>query len=155
MLPRSVPDRIAIPSIGVDATLRKVGLQSNGEMEEPSFAAPMDAAWYEKGPTPGEAGAAAIVGHLDTPTTKEAVFYRLAELKKGAEIDVERQDHKTAAFTVDDVETFKKDSFPTQQVYGDTGNKAELRVITCGGNLTADRHWDSNVVVFAHLTAKP
>ncbi|MEU8837861.1 hypothetical protein AB0D97_01850 [Streptomyces roseus] len=31
---------------------------------------------------------------------------------------------------------------------------ARLRLITCGGNLTADRHWDSNVVVYAHLTGR-
>ncbi|MFE3765446.1 class F sortase [Streptomyces sp. NPDC059104] len=150
-LAASVPERIVIPSIGVDAHLDAVGLQPDGQMEEPSFATPMNAAWYHKGPTPGEAGAAAIVGHLDTPTTPEAVFYKLGDLKKGDEIDVARQDQKTAVFDVDSVETFLKDRFPTQKVYGDTGGKAELRVITCGGSLTNDRHWDSNVVVFAHL----
>ncbi|MFE5539454.1 class F sortase, partial [Streptomyces sp. NPDC056519] len=132
----SVPDRIVIPSIGVDARLDTVGLQADGQMEAPAFDKPMDASWYRQGPTPGEAGAAAIVGHLDTPTTPEAVFYKVPGLKKGAEIDVQRQDDSTAVFTVDDVETFQKRSFPTQKVYGDTGGKPELRVITCGGALT-------------------
>ncbi|MET8755186.1 class F sortase [Streptomyces sp. NPDC004667] len=150
----SVPDRIVIPSIGVNAHLASVGLQPDGQMEEPSFDAPADAAWYRRGPTPGEAGPATIVGHLDTPTTPEAVFYKLPDLKKGDEIDVKRQDQSTAVFDVDSVETFLKDQFPTQKVYGDTGGKAELRVITCGGSLTNDRHWDSNVVVFAHLVGK-
>lgn len=153
-MPASVPDRIEIPSIGVDAALRSVGLQPNGEMEPPSFNTPMEAAWYRHGPTPGAAGAAAIVGHLDTPTTPEAVFYRLDELKQGAVVDVEREDHTTAVFTVDAVRTFPKSAFPDEEVYGDTGGKAELRVITCGGDLTPERHWDSNVVVFAHLTGR-
>ncbi|MEV6681583.1 class F sortase [Streptomyces erythrochromogenes] len=153
-LPASAPERVVIRSIGVDAPLDTVGLQTNGEMEAPSFDKPMDAAWYRLGPTPGEEGAAAIVGHLDTSTTPRAVFFRLPQLKKGAEIDVERADHVTAVFAVDKVETFQKDSFPTEQVYGDTDGKAELRVITCGGALTAQRHWDSNVVVFAHLTGR-
>lgn len=152
VLPASVPERIVIPSIGVDAALNTVGLQADGEMEPPSFSKPMEAAWYRQGPTPGAAGAAAIVGHLDTSTTPKAVFFKVPELKKGAEIDVERQDNTTAVFTVDEVETFQKDAFPSQKVYGDTQGKAELRVITCGGSLTPDRHWDSNVVVFAHLT---
>ncbi|MFJ7209232.1 class F sortase [Streptomyces sp. NPDC098789] len=151
----SVPDRIVIPSIGVDAHLNTVGLQPDGQMEEPSFDAPMEAAWYRQGPTPGEAGVSAIVGHLDTPKTSEAVFYKVDTLKKGAEIDVERQDHSTAVFDVDSVDTFLKSEFPTQKVYGGTGGKAELRLITCGGNLTDQRHWDSNVVVFAHLVSKP
>ncbi|RSS64089.1 class F sortase [Streptomyces sp. WAC06614] len=154
VLPASVPDRIVIPSIGVNAKLNTVGLQSDGQMEAPDFAKPMDAAWYRMGPTPGEAGPAAIVGHLDTPEVPKAVFYKVPDLKKGAEIDVKREDHTTAVFTVDEVETFQKNTFPTQKVYGDTGGKAELRVITCGGSLTPDRHWDSNVVVFAHLTGK-
>ncbi|MCB5167619.1 class F sortase [Streptomyces bambusae] len=150
----SVPDRIDIPSIHVDAALDAVGLDAGGQMQEPSFDRPMEAAWYRQGPTPGEKGAAAIVGHLDTPTTKEAVFHRLKELAKGAQIEVHRTDGSTAVFAVDAVDTFKKDAFPTAKVYGDTHGRAELRLITCGGSLTADRHWDSNVVVFAHLTGK-
>ncbi|EFL16668.1 class F sortase [Streptomyces sp. C] len=154
VLPASVPDRIEIPGIKVDAPLDSVGLDAQGVMQEPDFAKPEDAAWYRQGPTPGEAGAAAIVGHMDTPQAPRAVFYNLKTLKKGQEIEVHRTDGTTAVFSVDSVDTFKKDAFPTGKVYGDTHGKAELRLITCGGNLTADRHWDSNVVVFAHLTGK-
>ncbi|MFD7258567.1 class F sortase [Streptomyces sp. NPDC059874] len=150
----SVPDHIEIPDIGVDAPLDTVGLDAQGVMREPDFAKPKDAAWYENGPTPGEPGAAAIVGHMDTPQVAKAVFFDLKKLKKGEEIDVHRADGTTAVFSVDEVDTFKKDAFPTDKVYGDTRGKAELRVITCGGHLTADRHWDANVVVFAHLTGE-
>ncbi|MFJ8012663.1 class F sortase [Streptomyces sp. NPDC096339] len=153
-LPPSVPDRIDIPAIGVDAPLDSVGLDAQGVMREPDFAKPKDAAWYEDGPTPGEPGAAAIVGHMDTPQVPKAVFFDLKELKKGDEIDVHRADGTTAVFAVDEVDTFRKAAFPTDKVYGDTHGKAGLRVITCGGELTKDRHWDSNVVVFAHLTGK-
>ncbi|MFJ3880451.1 class F sortase [Streptomyces sp. NPDC090077] len=153
-LPASVPDRIKIPGIKVDAPLDTVGLDAQGVMQEPDFAKPDDAAWYKDGPTPGEAGAAAIVGHMDTPQAPEAVFYNLKTLKQGQEIEVHRTDGTTAVFAVDAVDTFKKDAFPTGKVYGDTRGKAELRLITCGGDLTADRHWDSNVVVFAHLTGR-
>lgn len=153
-LPPSVPDHIKIPDIGVDAPLDAVGLDSGGVMREPDFAKPKDAAWYEQGPTPGEQGAAAIVGHMDTPQAPKAVFFDLKKLKKDEEIEVHRADGTTAVFAVDEVDTFKKDAFPTDKVYGDTHGKAELRLITCGGNLTKDRHWDANVVVFAHLTGK-
>ncbi|MFD9339151.1 class F sortase [Streptomyces sp. NPDC060028] len=150
----SVPDRVEIPGIKVDAPLDTVGLDAKGEMQEPDFAKPEDAAWYKEGPTPGEPGAAAIVGHMDTPQAPRAVFHNLKELKKDQKIEVHREDGSTAVFAVDDVQTFKKDAFPTDKVYGDTRGKAELRLITCGGNLTPDRHWDANVVVFAHLTGK-
>lgn len=154
VLSASVPDRIVIPDIKVDAPLDTVGLDAKGGMEEPDFAKPKDAAWYKDGPTPGEKGAAAIVGHMDTPQTPEAVFYNLKKLKKDEKIEVHRDDGSTAVFAVDEVDTFKKDQFPTDKVYGDTHGKAELRIITCGGNLTKDRHWDANVVVFAHLVGK-
>ncbi|MEU9027783.1 class F sortase [Streptomyces sp. NPDC048383] len=150
----AVPDRIEIPDLKVDAPLDTVDLDARGVMREPDFAKPDDAAWYRQGPTPGERGAAAIVGHMDTPQTPEAVFFNLKELKKDQKIEVHRTDGTTAVFAVDAVDTFKKDAFPTDRVYGDTHGRAELRLITCGGDLTADRHWDANVVVFAHLTGK-
>ncbi|MER5729204.1 class F sortase [Streptomyces sp. NPDC002138] len=148
----SVPDHITIPDIKVDAPLDGVGLDAQGVMREPDFAKPKDAAWYEDGPTPGEKGAAAVVGHMDTPQAPEAVFFNLKKLKPSERIEIHRADGSTAVFAVDHVETYKKDAFPTDTVYGDTHGKAELRLITCGGRLTADRHWDANVVVFAHLT---
>ncbi|MFJ9079753.1 class F sortase [Streptomyces sp. NPDC102278] len=153
-LPPSVPDRVAIPDIKVDAPLDTVGLDAEGVMVEPDFAKPKDAAWYKDGPTPGEAGAAAIVGHMDTPQAPEAVFFNLRKLRKDQPIRVHRTDGSTAVFAVDEVDTYKKDAFPTDKVYGNTRGRAELRLITCGGALTADRHWDSNVVVYAHLTGR-
>ncbi|MEV6577472.1 class F sortase [Streptomyces sp. NPDC051582] len=153
-LPASVPDRIEIPDIEVDAPLDTVGLDAQGVMREPDFAKPDDAAWYKDGPTPGERGAAAIVGHMDTPQAPRAVFFNLKSLKKDEKIEVHRADGTTAVFAVDEVDTYEKDAFPTDKVYGDTHGSAQLRLITCGGNLTADRHWDSNVVVFAHLTGQ-
>ncbi|GLV90235.1 hypothetical protein Slala04_16890 [Streptomyces lavendulae subsp. lavendulae] len=148
----AVPDRITISAIGVDAPLDAVGLDDRGVMRDPDFAKPDDAAWYDQGPTPGEAGAAAIVGHMDTPQAPRAVFFRLGELRKDARIEVHREDGTTAVFAVDGTDTYKKDAFPTDKVYGDTHGRPELRLITCGGTLTKDRHWDSDVVVFAHLT---
>ncbi len=151
VLKASVPDHISIPSIKVDANLDTVGLDSSGAMQTPPFDKPMEASWYKDGPTPGEKGAAAIAGHMDTPQVEKAVFYNLKQLKKDQEIDIRREDGTTAVFKVDSVSTYKKADFPTDKVYGKT-DKAELRLITCGGDLTKDRHWDSNVVVFAHLT---
>ncbi len=62
----SQPTRITIPSLGVRADVVEVGNTELG-----SIAAPVDdpagtAGWYGYGPTPGEAGTAIIVGHVDT-----------------------------------------------------------------------------------------
>ncbi|MGW5401045.1 class F sortase [Streptomyces sp. NPDC003952] len=146
----SVPDRISIPDINVDAKLDTVGLDANGVMETPPADKPMEASWYRQGPTPGEKGAAAIAGHMDTANMPKAVFYNVKNLKKGQEIKVHREDGTTVVFAVDSVETYKKDAFPTDKVYNKT-DRSELRLITCGGELGKDRHWDSNVIAFAHL----
>ncbi len=65
---------------------------------------------------------------------------------------VGRADGTTARFVVDRVERYPKDAFPTVAVYGDTTQRAELRLITCGGAFdTATGHYVDNVVAYAHL----
>jgi hypothetical protein len=50
---------------------------------------------------------------------------------------------------VTSVQTYPKDHFPTQAVYGATPD-AELRLITCGGAFdAATSHYLSNIVVYA------
>lgn len=50
------------------------------------------------------------------------------------------------------MERFTKTDFPTQRVYGDL-NRAELRVITCGGEYDPDKGgYQDNTILFAHLT---
>jgi hypothetical protein len=50
------------------------------------------------------------------------------------------------------METFEKDDFPDERVYGDTG-RAEVRLITCAGDYdSAAKDYTDNLVVFAHLT---
>jgi sortase (surface protein transpeptidase) len=92
-----------------------------------------------------------IVGHLDT-RTGPAVFAGLSTLKPGGLVETLRADGRTAVYTVDAVRQYEKARFPSQEVYG-ARKRPELRLITCGG--VYDRQsggYQSNVVVFAHLT---
>jgi len=92
-----------------------------------------------------------IAGHVDSHKGP-AVFFRLAELADGDEVFVDRADGTTARFPVTSVDRYPKDRFPTEQVYGPT-TRAELRLITCGGEFDADaRSYRDNVVVSAALT---
>lgn len=149
-LPRAVPVGLSIPAIGVETgPLVGLGRLPSGEVEVP---ADYDrAGWYEPGPAPGQFGPAAILGHVDS-TSGPAVFYRLRDLRPGDEIEVRRDDGTTAVFVVDRVARFPKDDFPTREVYGNTTGRAELRLITCGGDFDrAARSYRDNVVAFAHL----
>ncbi|MCZ3389265.1 MAG: class F sortase [Actinomycetia bacterium] len=144
---RSVPLRVRIPAIGVDAALVSLGLQADGTLAVPSQA--MTAGWYTGAPTPGELGPAVIAGHVHW-SGRPGVFYHLANLKPGDRVIVSRTDRTTATFTVVRVATFAKTRFPSQLVYGDI-DFAGLRLITCGGFDPVADAYEANVIVFAKL----
>ncbi|PWI42241.1 class F sortase [Streptomyces sp. ICBB 8177] len=150
-LPFSAPGRVRIPSIGVDAPVTRVGLEAGGWVGAPSPTDRNLTGWYTQGPAPGERGTAVIDGHVDT-MAGPAVFYGLGALHRGNRVEVSRADGRTAVFTVYGVALYPKAGFPARRVYGDTG-QPELRLITCGGDFTKERGYDSDVVVFARLTS--
>lgn len=149
-LPRSRPVRLLIPESSVDAPFTDLTIGSNGQLRPPPAGNTNLVGWYAGGASPGEAGTAIIAGHVDT-TTSAAVFANLGELEKGDVFRVQRADGRTASFSVDSVETFAKDDFPSKRVYGDTP-RAEVRLITCAGDYDRTvRDYTDNLVVFAHL----
>lgn len=149
-LPASRPERIGIPAIDVSSPLVTLGRGADGAMETPKD--PEKAGWYEPGAAPGSDGPAVIAGHV-TWNGAESVFFDLAKLKPGDEIDVTRKDGRTAVFTVNRVKEFPKDDFPTIDVYHNLDHPG-LRLITCGGDYSSSKHYyDANVVVFAAMTS--
>jgi sortase (surface protein transpeptidase) len=146
----AVPLRIDIPSVGIHAELVGRGLK-DGAVDPPPYSTPDVAGWYRDGPPPGAAGAAIIVGHVDTET-RAAVFYGLSTVQRGALVEVARDDGTVAEFSVEAVEVIEKAHFDATRVYGSAG-RPELRLITCGGAFDKDAQaYSANVVVFAALT---
>jgi LPXTG-site transpeptidase (sortase) family protein len=142
------PVSLTIPLIGVQAPLITLGLTSSGALAVPSLSEASVAGWYTGSPRPGAIGSAIIVGHIDS-TNGPAVFYRLHELRAGDKVYVKRADGTLVEFRVTSVQTYPKDHFPTQAVYGPTPDP-ELRLITCGGAFDlATGHYVSNIVVYA------
>jgi hypothetical protein len=150
-LPYSVPVRIRIPGIRVDAPLMKIGLDTDRHLQVPPETNPNLAGWYAEGAAPGSAGAAVIAGHVDTHQGK-AVFYDLGAMHKGETIQVLRADGRTAVFTIYGIEVYAKTYFPSDRVYADPPG-AEIRVITCGGAFVKGAGYYGNVVVYARLTS--
>ncbi|SBT41067.1 class F sortase [Micromonospora auratinigra] len=151
LLPRSEPVRITIPRIGVDADLVPIATDGRGSLEVPPLDHPELAGWYRPGPSPGEAGNAVVVGHVDSQRGP-AVFFELGRLRPGDTVRVTRADGRTAAFTVDGVGAYPKSRFPTERVYG-AGADARLRLITCGGRFDPRTgNYPDNIVVFATAT---
>ncbi|MFH8384255.1 class F sortase [Kitasatospora sp. NPDC018058] len=151
-LAASAPTRIRIPAIKVDAPVTGLGLDASRQLNTPPMEQRNLAGWYRDGAAPGAAGNAIMVGHADN-RSGPAVFYRLGLLRPGGTVEVVRKDRRTAVFTVDSVRVFPKKDFPDAQVYGGAGDRAELRVITCGGRFDPRTGYESNTVVFAHLSS--
>ncbi|MEU1510723.1 class F sortase [Streptomyces sp. NPDC005811] len=149
-LPPSPPTRIRIPALHVDAPLTGLSLTPAGNLAAPPAGRANLAGWYEAGTTPGERGTAIVAGHVDN-ADGPAVFYDLGALRKHSTVEVDRLDGTVAVFTVDAVEVYDARRFPDARVYG-AAARPELRVITCGGAYTKATGYQSNVVVFAHLT---
>lgn len=151
-LPASVPLRVEIPSIGVNAALLELGKQPNGEVEIPPGEPGSPGGWYKSSPTPGQSGSAVILGHVNAINTPVGLFYRLHELTPGQSITVTRADHTAAVFTVDKVDVYHKAAFPTVEVYRNA-DRPEVRLITCAHYDPATREYLDNTVVYAHLTS--
>lgn len=148
--PSRDPEALAIPAMGVDQDVIELGVVGN-DLQVPD--AYSDIGWWSGGPAPGQAGAAVVVGHVDSPTGP-AVFYQLSGLTQGARITVRLDDRSRAVFAVRAVRAYDRSQFPSSRVYR-SGGRPTLHLLTCGG--TFDRESDqysSNVVVYADLVER-
>jgi sortase (surface protein transpeptidase) len=150
-LPASAPVALEIPSIDVKSS-NFVDLQvgKNGTIDVPGSAD--EVGFYTGGPTPGQIGPAVLGAHVDS-AKGPGVFYNLGAVKPGAKIHITRQDKTRTTFVVNRVSLYPKDDFPTEAVYRGDFDRAEIRLITCGGTFDRVKHYLDNVVVFGHIDA--
>jgi sortase (surface protein transpeptidase) len=148
-IPRSVPVRVIIPSIGVNAPVIPEGT-TNGALDVPPLSGPQssDVGWWDGGDTPGQDGPAVLVGHIDSAAEGQLVFWNLDKLVAGQAAEVQLADGADVWFTVAGTQEVDKTAFPTQSVYGPT-NGPTLRLITCGGAFdSATGHYVDNFIVY-------
>ena len=153
-LPRSAPVSVSIPALGVSSRLGPArGLNPDGTIDD----APLSGStwslpwWYEDGPSPGEAGSAVLLGHVDSAAGAGhlGVFFRLGELKSGDRIMVSLENGLPTQWTVASTSVYSDAGFPDSLVYARTGEPT-LRLVTCGGVFDWRTHrYQSTVVVTA------
>ena len=150
-LARSVPIALDIPAIDVAAPLTSLGLNPDGTVQVPSEW--QEPGWYRLGPTPGQLGAAVILGHVDS-VTGPAVFFHLGALRPGEMVNVTLADGVVAHFVVDAVDVYPKSSFPARSIYEASPGRATLQLVTCTGEFDAStHHYLSNLVVYTSLSS--
>ncbi|MEU6294713.1 class F sortase [Streptomyces erythrochromogenes] len=149
----SLPQRVDVPSIGIQAPVVSRGLDKDGAIDPPPYDSPGTVGWWGQGVQPGAAGTALMVGHVDT-RSKPAVFYGLSSAKPGDKVRVVRADGSVAEFTIEDVRVYERAAFDAHKAYGPrVRGRAELRLVTCGGRYDkAAEEYTANVVVSAYLT---
>jgi hypothetical protein len=147
--PSAPPTKLVIPALGVAAEVEAVGVAADGTMAVPSQADHV--AWYQPGVTPGDAGDALIDGHLDW-WTGPAVFWHLANLRTGDQVDVVHADGSQLVFTVDSTSTYPWNSRP-DSLFTTTGPPS-ISLVTCSGSWDRQRQtYLSRLVVHATLAA--
>lgn len=150
------PIALRIPSIGLNSSKPWVplGIQGEeglpvttraGDMETPDVKAPLTIGWYcpnKTGevaypyncgaPEPGRVGSAVVASHINAGG-KPGGFSKLAQLKAGALVEVDRADGQTAVFKVAKVQVIDKTNFPASVF--DTVSRPVLWMLSCGGRL--------------------
>lgn len=143
------PVSMRIPSLKVQTSIESVAKDTQGRMDVPKDV--FNTAWYNLGPKPGEVGNAVIAGHLDTPSGKPAIFYKLDTMKKGDEIEIKDASGITYVYRVVDKKNYPVEKFPITEVFGPS-NIARLNLITCDGAFDQKANtYSKRTVVFSKL----
>jgi sortase A len=147
----SLPARLIIPALHIDASVQQVGLTARGDMGIPSNFT--DVAWYKYGTIPGQVGSAVIDGHVDNGLALAGVFKHLNDLKIGDDVYVEQKDGSKIHFAVVDIESYPYKDAPSGIIFNQI-DAARLNLITCQGTwVPVGRTYDQRLVVFTKLVA--
>ena len=142
----TLPQRLIIPKINIDATVEYLGLTDSGAMDVPT--GPDDVAWFDLGPRPGEIGDAVIAGHYGWKDNIPAAFDNLSKLKIGDKIYVLDEAGATTTFVVKEIGKYGKNA-DSSNVFDSNDGKAHLNLITCEGIWNAaEKSYSDRLVVF-------
>lgn len=133
----SLPSRLVITKLGINAHILSMGLTATGAMEAPKTNE--DAGWLKNSAQPGNKGSAVIDGHLGLKN--EAVFGTLAQLTAGDEIAVTDTQGAVAKFVVRQVQIYSK-ADPAADVFNSKSG-SHLNLITCNGD------WESSQATYS------
>ena len=167
--PVSVPLRLEIPKLGINAGMLGVGLAESNAMDAPE--GPRDdpvwqqVFWYRGSAIPGARSTALIAGHIDGGRDGKAVFGHLGDLRPGDAIVVhDTRTGREVRFAVKAARSYTLAEAATpavlKQIYGagpvagkwaqpSADGLAHLTLITCAGTFRNGTH-DHRLVVYAN-----
>lgn len=147
--PGDLPSRLTIPSLGIDAHIKHVGVNTEGNMATPGTF--VDTGWYKYGTVPGFLGSAVIDGHVDNALGQDGVFKHLDSLKPGDYIYVKTASSTELRFIVREVASYPAAEVPTDRLFN-AKDRVRLNLITCTGAwLKSTNQYAERLVVYAEL----
>ena len=131
------PRILTIPSLGMKARIRPMGVNSLGAIQAPINI--YDSGWYTSSSKPGGYGAMFIDGHA-SGATRQGLFAYIDTLKIDDTVSVERGDGQVFTYKVVHVETVSKDAVDMNKVLQTYGGASEgLNLMTCTGTWVTDQ----------------
>lgn len=131
------PYQMEITRIGVDAPVQTFGLDENAVPVVPTGDnAAQVVAWYDFSAKPGTGSNAVFAGHVTWNGV--AVFYNLASLTAGDEIDLLGQDGTALKYVVSEVFSVNPSTDPHAKDVMLPTQDDVLTIITCGGTFYDD-----------------
>lgn len=145
---KTLPIRLTIPKIGVDATIDPMGITPDGDMEAPAKG--RNVGWFRFGSYPGETGSAVIAGHFGRWKNGDgSVFDDLNRLEAGDAVFVENTDGITTEFVVRESRNYNPQA-DALDVFSSDDEISHINLITCEGIWDeASQSYDKRLVVFA------
>lgn len=140
-VPADHPKFLKIDAIGLEkARILSVGVNSKGELGTPISI--FDVGWYEASGKPGEGKTVVLDGHNGGPT-KEGVFKKLPELKRGDIIEITRGDDEVFRYEVVENDTVSLDNadeyMSLKALRSPEVNRESVTLITCTGEWSQDK----------------
>jgi LPXTG-site transpeptidase (sortase) family protein len=147
----ATPERLIIPSLGVDAAVQNVGIGKSGHMAVPSNYT--DVGWYRYGAKPGEGGNAVFAGHVDNGFGRSGVFRDLEYISRGQDIYVKTAEGTHIQYKVTDIKRVSADTSSTSTIFEEQGS-SKIVLITCEGEWDPEKKtYSERLLITADLAA--
>lgn len=136
------PERLSIPSLGVEGCIQNVGIDQHGAVAVPTNI--HIGGWFVDSARPGEPGLSIIDGHINGNFTNDGIFQHLDQLRKGEMFTVTRGDGTILQFETVSVKSIAVGEAADELFKHDTAIDSQLNLITCGGQ------WNEEMKQFDH-----
>ncbi|MGH9243923.1 MAG: class F sortase [Acidimicrobiales bacterium] len=141
------PERIRLPSLGVDAPVVPVAVEPNGTLQIPPD--PQSVGWWAEGAQPGAGrGTAVLAGHVNSARQGPGALANLNELRPGDTVVIVGGGRELK-FSVEAVRQYPKHELPATEAFSQEVD-GRLAIVSCGGQFDpTTRHYLDNIIAYA------